>query len=133
MITHRSNQTVRLARLLAPVFALVLLSACGSSSGSSDGATATTVASGSSAGATGDAVSIKGFAFNPKELDVKVGTTVTWTNSDPAQHTATSDDGAFDTKKLKTGMSGTFTFAKAGTYKYHCMIHPTMTATVVVS
>jgi len=135
------TRSLRLVRLLVPVFALLVLSACGSSGGGSDAATettaatsgaTTTVAGGGGSGSSGDAIEIKGFAFNPKELDVKVGTTVTWTNGDPATHTATSDDGTFDTKSLKTGKSGTFTFEKAGTYTYHCGIHPTMTGTVVV-
>jgi len=128
----------RTARLAAPLFALVLFAACGSSGGSDGAGTTTAAASGStttaaaSGGASGDAVSIKGFAFNPTPLTVKVGTKVTWTNDDKARHTATSDDDAFDTKSIDIGKTGSFTFTKAGTYKYHCAIHPTMTAEIDV-
>lgn len=136
MTRKRTPHTVKLiVGILA--LAMVALSAC-SSSGGSDGASSdstkpATTAPATDAGVSGDAVSIKGFAFEPPVLKVKVGTTVTWTNDDPASHTATADDDSFDTKSLKTGRTGSFTFDKAGTFKYHCDIHPTMTAEVIVS
>src|SRR4051794_2344682 len=80
----------------------------------------------------GDAVSIKDFAFGPMALQVAVGTTVTWSNDDETAHTATADDGTFDTKSLQPGSSGTFTFDRAGTFSYHCDIHPTMKAEILV-
>jgi plastocyanin len=78
-------------------------------------------------------VSIKDFAFNPPNATVAPGTTVTWVNNDQAPHTATADDGAFDSGTLQPGQSFSFTFDEAGTYAYHCNIHPDMTATVTVS
>ena len=78
-------------------------------------------------------VSIKNFAFNPPNATVAAGTTVTWVNNDQAPHTATADDGTFDSGTLQPGQSFSFTFDKAGTYAYHCNIHPDMTATVTVS
>jgi plastocyanin len=78
------------------------------------------------------AVTIKDFAFDPPQLEVAVGATVTWTNQDGATHTVTGDNGEFDSGNLDTGKSFSFTFTTAGTYSYHCEIHPYMTATVVV-
>ena len=77
-------------------------------------------------------VEIKNFAFTPATLTVKVGDKVTWTNQDSASHTATADDNSFNTGVLTTGQSGSVTFSKAGTYTYHCTIHPGMKGTIVV-
>jgi plastocyanin len=78
------------------------------------------------------AVAISGFSFSPATVTVAVGDTVTWTNSDSTAHTATADDGSFDTGTIGNGASGTVTFATAGTFAYHCSIHAQMTGTVVV-
>src|SRR5215212_28057 len=78
-------------------------------------------------------VSIKGFAFNPPNATVAPGTTVTWVNDDQAPHTATANDGAFDSGTLQPGQSYSFVFDKPGTYAYHCNIHPDMTGTITVS
>jgi plastocyanin len=66
-------------------------------------------------------------------LTVKVGTKVTFKNSDGQQHTATSDtSGAFDAGTIDAGGSKEFTFDKAGTFAYHCSFHPFMHGTVEV-
>jgi plastocyanin len=78
-------------------------------------------------------VSIKDFAFDPPSTTVAPGTMVTWVNNDQVPHTATANDGAFDSGTLQPGQSYSFTFDKPGTYAYHCNIHPYMTATVTVS
>jgi len=83
-------------------------------------------------GASGDAITIENFAFSPASITVAPGTTVTWTNRDSAGHTVTADDGTFDSKRLSNGSSFSETFTTAGTYTYHCAIHPSMTATIVV-
>ena len=82
--------------------------------------------------ANGNSITIANFAFAPATLTVKVGTKVTWTNNDSATHTVTADQGAFDSGDLPTGQSFSFTFTKAGTYSYHCAIHSSMVATIVV-
>ncbi len=79
------------------------------------------------------AITIQGFAFSPATITVPVGTKVTWTNQDPATHTVTSDTGAFDSKNLTTGGTFSFTFSQAGSFAYHCAIHPRMVATIVVA
>lgn len=66
---------------------------------------------------------------------MQAGTTLTFVNDDGAPHTATSDDGAataFDTGTLQPGDSATITLDTAGTSPYHCDIHPSMQATIVV-
>lgn len=77
-------------------------------------------------------VLISGFAFHPTPITVAAGTTVTFTNNDAATHTATADDGSFNSGDLATGASFTHTFGKAGTYTYRCAIHPSMKGSVVV-
>jgi plastocyanin len=77
-------------------------------------------------------VQIAGFSFNPSTVTVQVGDTVTWTNMDGAQHTVTADGGAFDSGPLSTGQQFSFTATTAGTFAYHCAIHPNMRATLVV-
>jgi plastocyanin len=79
------------------------------------------------------AVEIKDFAFNPATVTVSAGTTVTWTNQDLAPHTATAEDGSFDTGRLNQGESGSVTFDQPGTYAYVCTFHPSMKGTVVVT
>jgi plastocyanin len=87
-----------------------------------------------SAGAQGKTmtVSIKNFAFNPPNITVAPGTTVTWVNNDQTAHTSTADDGTWDSGTLQPGKSFSFTFKQAGTYTYHCSIHPNMTGTITV-
>jgi plastocyanin len=78
-------------------------------------------------------VEIANFAFTPAEASATVGDTVTWTNADAAAHTATLDDGACATGNIPSDGSGSLVFNAAGTFKYHCAIHPTMTGTITVS
>lgn len=79
------------------------------------------------------AVEILDFTFTPQTLEIPVGTTVTWTNSDTTQHTATASDGSFDSGILAQGDSFSFTFDTPGTYDYICSLHPNMTGQIVVT
>ncbi len=76
-------------------------------------------------------ISVGSFAF-PATTTVKVGDTVTWSNSSGAGHTVTADDGSFD-QTLPSGGTASVTFATAGSFAYHCSIHSSMTGTIVVS
>lgn len=80
-------------------------------------------------------VTIQDFAFSPAAITVKKGTTVTWTNKDSASHTVTETDGQDGPKSgvLEAGKSYSFTFNNAGTFKYDCSIHTSMTGTVTVT
>jgi len=77
-------------------------------------------------------VDISNFSFGPNELEVKVGTTVTWTNKDNAEHTVTADDGTFDSGTLGKGSSFSYTFTEAGSFPYFCEFHYSMTGVVTV-
>ena len=70
--------------------------------------------------------------FVPEKIDVAVGTKITWTNSDTIPHSVTSNDGKFDSGAILPGKTFQWTATDAGTITYHCIFHPSMTATVVV-
>jgi plastocyanin len=76
-------------------------------------------------------VTIDNFTFNPAEVKVKVGDTVTWTNHDDIPHAVVSA-GKYRSKTLDTDGTFSFTFTSAGDYKYFCSLHPHMTGTVKV-
>ena len=76
-------------------------------------------------------VMIDNFTFEPAQLTVKVGTTVTWKNRDDIPHTVVSA-GKFRSKALDTDDSYSFTFTAAGDYPYFCSLHPHMTGTIKV-
>ncbi|OFW67171.1 MAG: hypothetical protein A2Z12_03855, partial [Actinobacteria bacterium RBG_16_68_21] len=78
------------------------------------------------------AVDISGSAFLPGSVTVAKGTTVTWHNSDGFSHTTTSDGGVWGAG-LAGGANFSFAFTTAGTFAYHCNIHPFMTGTVTVT
>ncbi|MCJ7473074.1 MAG: cupredoxin family copper-binding protein, partial [Actinobacteria bacterium] len=75
-------------------------------------------------------VSIEDFAFNPSDLTIKVGDTVTWTNNDGAAHTVKMD--TFESETMPKGDTFSFTFSDAGIYKYICGIHPSMNGKIIV-
>jgi plastocyanin len=153
------SRSLRYAAVTSVAAAVLALAACGSSgnstssgAGSGDrssgggattagaaastaaGGAATTAAAGGGAAAAGaGAVSIKDFAFNPADVTVAKGTTVTWKNDDSATHRIKSGDGSFDSKDLKNGDSFDHTFDTAGTFDYICGIHPSMKGKITVT
>lgn len=114
---------------------IIVLSGCGSSGGStsSSASSAPSPSGKSSAVSSSGKIDISNFEFVPKNVTVKAGTPVTWTNQDSSAHTATaSGPGAgFDTGTLQQGDSKTVK-VQPGTYQYICNIHPFMKATLVV-
>jgi plastocyanin len=71
-------------------------------------------------------------AYSPSPLTVNVGDTVTWVNNDNTAHTSTSNGGAWNSSTIPPGGQFSTTFQTAGTYPYHCTIHPGMVGMVVV-
>jgi plastocyanin len=71
-------------------------------------------------------VTMPGKLYEPAQISVLVGTTVTWKNDDSINHTATSDGDTFASGYLPPGGSFTFTFTKQGRYAFHCTIHKFM-------
>lgn len=136
-------------KALAPMVALSVLLVVGmlaaSCGGSTDGGlngggtTATgpivthaTAPSTTASTAGGAQVVMKDLAFDPAAVTIKAGHSVTWTNQDSMKHTVVGDNGEFESGDLADGGTFTFAFDKPGTYAYHCGIHPSMKATVVV-
>jgi plastocyanin len=79
-------------------------------------------------------IMITNAGYQPNSLQVKVGTTITWTNTDSAAHTVTSDTaGVFDSGPINTNATFTFTFSQAGTFTYHSTGETSVTGTVVVT
>ena len=72
-------------------------------------------------------------AFTPADLNVQVGTTVTWMNTDRDSHTTTSNAPGWNSGTISPGRQFSLTFQTAGTYPYHCSFHPGMIGTVVVA
>lgn len=75
------------------------------------------------------------YSFQPATLSIKVGTQVVWTNTTDAPHTVTSDTGGVfgTTSNLTSNQTFMFTFTTAGTFAYHCNVHPYMKAAITVT
>jgi plastocyanin len=82
-------------------------------------------------GAVEAATIVEGFAFDPGNLEVPLGASVTWTNRDSAPHDATARDGSWRTERLSKSETQTITFEATGEYAYYCSIHPSMKARLV--
>lgn len=88
--------------------------------------------------AAGATIAMKDFEFSPKEIKIKVGQSITWTNNGNAAHSATAIDKSFNTRNLQPGESKSVTFSTPGVFAYHCVFHGNpddksgMTGTVVV-
>lgn len=120
-------------------FALVLAS-CGGGSDAPDAAPGDAAAE----------VTIEGIAYEPGDITIATGETVTWSNEDEVDHTVTSGlpgkqgipgvnegteprpDGSFDGVLPDAGATFSFTFTEAGTYRYYCEIHASMRGVVTV-
>jgi plastocyanin len=123
----------RIALLPLLVVAAFALAACNSAAtnaptagGSGAPAASEGVCATAEAGATAAvSVEIVDFAYSPEPVTAKVGDVVGWTNGDDAPHTATLDDGSCSTDNIESGATGLLVFNEAGTYTYHCNVHPT--------
>lgn len=82
-------------------------------------------------------VMMQNTSFQPQELSVQPGATVTWTNEDNFAHTVTAGtrgnpSGLFDAGEVAAGDTFSFTFEESGTYEYFCSIHDGMHGVIVV-
>ncbi|NYJ01912.1 plastocyanin [Nocardioides thalensis] len=109
---------MRVVRLLVVVLATALLS------------TAAPPAPVAAGGST--TVTVASMTFSPSAVSVGLGESVTWVFEDPTPHTATSDQGFWDSGSHSSGGEWSLTFGSAGTFPYHCTPHPHMKAKVVV-
>jgi plastocyanin len=110
------------------VAAALVLAACGGGS-----ASPTTSEGDGGAPAVAGAVTIVDFGFEPVELSVPVGATVTWTNTGNATHTVKWSDGTPESAGLANGDTYQRTFDAVGSFGYVCGIHGSMAGTVAVS
>ena len=136
------------APLVAAMFSLAACSGGGTTpvastaAGGGSGASATaggsagggSACAAAAAGATAAAtVTIKDLKFSPQPVQGKVGDVIAWTNQDGSiPHTATLDNGACDTGNIGGGATAMLVFNVAGTYTYHCTVHPAMKDYTVV-
>lgn len=128
--------------LVALAVALALLGAACSSDSADETTTSTAPATTTTASpptteattttAGGGSVNIANFTFNPSNINVSSGTTITWTNGDGPSHTTTSDEEGWDSSVLASGDSFEVIFDVPGVFAYHCSIHQSMTGTVTV-
>jgi plastocyanin len=107
--------------VLAVLLAAIVFVSCSKSNHSSSNAP------------TAASVSIKNMEFSPGSVSVTTGATITWMNSDTTIHTVTADDGSFNSGNISVGATYTRVFSTAGTFAYHCTLHPEMTGKVVVA
>lgn len=77
-------------------------------------------------------VRIENFTFNPAEITIKPGTTVTWENSDDIPHSVVEEQNKFHSAALDTGEKFSMSFTDAGEVRYFCGLHPHMTGKVIV-
>lgn len=126
-------------RLVAVTGMLLLAAACGSSSAPT--APSPSPSPSPSPAPTGTAspvaipvgaASLGNRAYTPDDVTIAAGDTVTWTNTDAIVHTSTSNGAGWDSGTVAPGGRFSFTFRTAGTFPYHCAIHPGMVGTVVV-
>jgi plastocyanin len=88
---------------------------------------------GGGGGGGGAEVSMEGIAFQPAEVTVSAGDTVTWTNNDSVGHDVTADSfSSGEPGAMASGDMFDHTFREAGTFDYVCTVHPGMEGTVVV-
>ena len=129
-------------RFLLSVLAAATLASCGSNSTSLTSPTGGGTLSGSSVSIVFGAQNKGTAAFTPNPVSVSLATTgglVEWINNDETgggngtTHNITADDESFSSGNLVPGATFGQTFTVAGTYPYHCSIHPTMKGTVTVT
>jgi len=129
--------------ILAAIALTAALAACSNSASSSTPASAPAASAAAPSAAAGactvstDAgtveATIKGFAFAPAQITAKVGDVIAFSNGDTTNHTVNLDDGSCQTGPIAGGSSAALVFSAAGTYPFHCAIHPSMKGTITVS
>jgi plastocyanin len=77
-------------------------------------------------------VKITKTGFTPSNVTINFGDTVTWHNSDTADHQLVADDGTFASPILKAGKDYSFAFKRAGTFRYHDALKPSLRGRVTV-
>jgi plastocyanin len=134
ILQTRKRSIGRVAAVAGSFLLVVGLAACGANTTGSSAPPASSAAPAAAAvvDVLPDPATIG--AFTPATVTISVGQTVEWVFKDANPHTATADDMSFSSvaSGLANGQTYSHTFTKAGTYPYHCAIHPQMHGTVIV-
>ena len=78
-------------------------------------------------------VIIQDFLYFPNNLTVRAGSEIIWINKDLVGHTATADNGEFDTELLQQNQASlSIVLDKVGVYPWFCVPHPQMVGAVRV-
>ena len=112
--------------LLAGIASLAGTAACSDNNGNTPAADVS-ITSGASTKTT------TAFAPNPFTRSLASSGKVTWINNDGTTHDIESDEDLWDSGDMSNGDTFSFTFTAAGTYAYHCSIHPNMVGTIVIN
>jgi plastocyanin len=81
----------------------------------------------------GNAKDANTWKFEPANITVKAGTPVAWTNKGKQPHSASANDGSFDSGAMKGGATWEHKFDRPGEFAYVCTFHPQMTGVVKVT
>jgi plastocyanin len=119
-------------RIVYTALLLAASVACGSSSPSAPSPTPAPSGSSVSASIVAGSSTLTTTAYSPNPITVSVGGAVTWTNNDVTIHTSTANGGAWSSGSIAPGGTFRMTFPTAGSFPYHCAIHPGMIGTVTV-
>lgn len=119
-------------RVCAILFSVMCISACGGSSTSPSSTPEPAPAGSTTISMVNGASALTSTAYSPNPITVSVGTTVSWLNNDSTTHTAAANGGAFASPGVAPNSRFNFTFTSAGTFPYHCTIHPNMVGTITV-
>ncbi|MFD6247713.1 cupredoxin domain-containing protein [Streptomyces roseolus] len=132
MLVRPRSRTPHTVVAIAVLCLLTALAGCSSSGGPAP--TSTSPSAPSSMSVSEERIVIKDFRFEPADLTVAPGAKVSVVNEDSAPHTVTAQAAdAFDTGTVEGGETATFTApSAAGTYRYLCGIHPSMTGALTV-
>jgi len=118
-------------RVVLSITATLALAACSGGGGGSGG---TASVCNDSTGTTVVAATVANKTWS-QPINAKVGDVITWTNSDTVPHKVALDDGSCTMSANIDPSGGTksLVFTKAGTYPFHCTIHPSMKGTITIS
>jgi plastocyanin len=123
-----------LPALCLPICSFALLAGCGGSSAGAPAPTSTIPAG------TGTHVTIiatksghPDALYDPDPIRIRVGQTITWTNTDSDPHDVSADNGSFYSGPIGTDGSWKWTARHPGTYTYTCTLHPDMHGTIIVA
>jgi len=120
-----------MAKLRIALLVLLVALAAGACGSNDDNGSASDTTAAASGGKTATIV-LKDLKFDPDEVSVQTGGTVTWKWEENVLHNVTGKDGSFKSDNKSDG-TFTHTFDKAGTYKFECTLHTGMTGQVTVS